>query len=655
MPVAVNSKKRATTVAAQKTPTPNTESAHKKAMARDALKQTRADIEKAVAKKPRSRRALTKLTQSAGFKNLDAAGKERVLHTAMCRGADAKTLKCLHKTVNTKHYHRATATQRAKINDVLAATQNLDETTAAYEKLLNDDHFNTVPAKRKLEVLSRPRRFAAAKNPYARPRTVQNERFVQKFGFSDLPNDAVRQYRDKTEALFAAVKKIDRQDPRFSCMQNVKDLVKKAGRDPKAREQFELFYRIVVQDKAPLSATDVVQLARVVGKVDARGLSRSKAARQAAVCLARNKAYARSSAIQKWTPEILFAAAAAKPKPKRMERVVSAMVHYLGKARKPAVSLAVSRAVLAKLDPTKTPAPHDIYGDLQRIASARKPQRSAQRCLDKLSDAQRNTQWAIRKRVTTRYVRVLKQHTNLRGRKALRVAQKIYDLGGPRTYAGVYILAAIKAKSDVTVSPRTLSQWMGKVSGQMLGDTHGLQGGKLRCNIAEMQSRGKVAAHKRGWIAKINTYSDAVAASQQALDTAVAVAELCGASGGLAAASTVVGLAVSVVSIPLTLAEVGYQSARFKKDEAAQFAARGDRAAEQIARSYTDRAMPSLELAYRMGKQGENGTYGAKSSEAFKAHKKQFIRRYRFLQKMTPNQRKRFFEAKDFVHTHLSA
>lgn len=632
--------------------------------ARFELAQRQRDIKNEVADKPRAKKELTTLRSSRGFKKLGYQAKADILRTALEAGSSKEILEGLTRTVNAEHFEKLTDAQRTVVLEKLAQSgDNIDRTSAAYAKLLDDSRFKTTTDKLKGEVLSQPVRFAAAANPYRRPLTAKNQRFVKRYGFADLPNDKVRQYRDECAALLTAAGRIDRRDSRFSCLPAVEKLIKEAGSNPKARPTLEMLQKILVKDKASLTANGIKALTHVLdhlGPAGAATLGCSRAARRAAVALAKNEEYMRLSPkkAKAHTREIIAAVAEAKTKPKRMAETVSALVGYTKQAEKPASELAVRAAMLAKLrGESPPPMLHDIQADLCSIAGSKNPSHQCFRLLSKLKNRAWDARCDIHDHVTAKYADVLTGVTSLSPKLARKVARKLYDVGGPQTTAGAYILASVAAKENMCATNEALASRVAEMGKKMLGATSGLQSGKITATISEIKGPSGRTKVRRGWIAKINNYSDTATLSHQAIDTGVSVASVCGAGATISAASSVLGIGMSILQIPLTLAEIGHQMERFKAGERAQFAARADRLAHMVASKdcHKGKKLPPMSEVYdracKMGR--EDGLYGAMSGDAYVAHRKQFAKRYRFFRKMTPEERENYFEARLFVRKHL--
>jgi hypothetical protein len=553
-----------------------------------------AKAERATKGDSKASKALEELRESPGYKKMSEREKARILDHAAETKQSGRSLEAIRRVVNTKGFASLSPTERQTVFSNLAAAGDIGETTESYEKLLQDDRLTKVSQDAKTKILAEPNRYAAGFKVFRHKLTPQNREFVEKHGFEDLPNDEVRQYRDRTRALLTAVRNADNRDERISVAGHMKKLVKQAGAgDAKARLRFNALYKLLVCDEVSLTASQIVRADEFLGKTTKPSVASSRGARLAAGALARRSFQGKNGITPdayKRIGDMLQAAGSAKTRPKNILKAVGAMIDYCAMADTHR-TVSTNQAILATLAPKQKLGTYKMTTALRTIAGSKNPSKSVTKCARKVSTLLEKQKGVIKKETIEKYREGLRQEAGIGKRSACRLAAKLYEVGGPSSAGGLYLIGKALGSSRSS-RPKDLTDRSFRLGVRLAKETGFSQARLDRKSIEKLFSSKKYEKTKPTLLTKAGHAVDSFSAGFQVLDTTETLLQcmkIMPQSSALVAGGSIAGAVAGGV---ILLSKIGFEQTRGEEDAMARARPRGRRA-----------ALDEIEYRNRMGEE----------------------------------------------------
>ena len=435
---------------------------------------------------------------------------------------------------------------------------------------------------------------AAAKAKYHTPHhpvTKENRAFVSKYGFGDLKNDQIRQYRDMSAAILKRAAAEDASHPAASLVHHVRDFIRAAGSNSKLRKNLAALHHILNRDKAHLSPRDMNRLMRILGhfpKID----TNSKRARMATVSLAKTASISDSKRAFFNAPNIVKIIVDAKTPPARVGSAAGAMADYLAATQRSDEQLRAADMKLKKLglwtngkyqDSRSVQAAH-----LGQIARSTDPAQTLADNVGKVNHMAAVRQKTVKTETIRRYEKTMKDNF-VSPSVARRAAPRLYKYGGPLTPAGMAIMVRIGVDRMGWSIPKATMAWAGKVAGRLYRSTGGVQTPsniRSKLNLAHLSSPSAEATPpERSAITKI---ADLVSPTDRsrtgAPDVSGTIADAADFAKAdlLADGASMASVAMSIIQGIFTLSQIGYQYRMIAAREKARYGARGFKAAIEV-------------------------------------------------------------------------
>lgn len=473
--------------------------------------------------------------------------------------------------------------------------------------------------------------------------TKANEKFVNAYGFGDLANDQIRQYRDRAAAIMRSVKRIDASDKRISMEPEVRKLIKKAGANPKHRGAFNTLYGVLVKDKARLSSS---QLQKLTGLLDKTGdISASPAGRAATVAMVKNPAYSKNKMVYALAPSLISLVSKSGKKPQDASSTVNAMTKYVMDNGKSTAELKIYGGYVKKHHPKgKTDGPK-LKDALKSIATSKNPEKTGRVYKNQLEKNLAAAKNKARDIELKHYSRILQSKIGMKKGLATKMAKKIYELGGPQSPAGAHLIGSELSRRGISAIKPASQQLMQKTIGEMQKHSLKYSAQQFLFKNRALKVPSGEANSAKVFSDKIKGAIDGAQVGVQVIDTAVTALALenvtvLAVTGGLAIGASVIGGVFSLM-------EIGGSQRRFIEEEGAQYSQKGHLAAMDVVASWTNIRgdLPPMETAYAEAKRGRHTPRYALRKESFDAYKMAFENTFRHLARMTVTERKNYFKA----------
>ncbi len=481
--------------------------------------------------------------------------------------------------------------------------------------------------------------------------TKANERFVSAYGFGDLPNDQVRQYRDRSAAIMRAVKRIDVSDRRISMESEVRNLIKKAGADPKYRGTLNTLHGVLVQDRAGLSFS---QLQRLTGLLDRTGdISASRSGRAAAVAMVKNPAYTNDKMVYALAPSLISLVGNKNKKPQDAISTVNAMAQYVMDNGKSNAELKIYGGYVRKSHPQSRIHGPELKDALKSIAESRNPEKTGRVYKNQLEKNLAAAKNMARDIELKHYSRILESNMGVKKGLAGKMAKKIFELGGPQSPASVHLMASALSRRGISAFNAGTQAVVQKAITEMQKHSLKYSAQQFGINNRALQIPSGKANSSEVFSEKVRGAVGGAQIGVQVIDTAVTALAI--ESVAVLKCTFLLSVGMSVVGGVLSLVEIGGSQRRFIEEERAQYSRKGHLAAMDVAASWTRARgdLPPMENAYAEARRGRYTSRYALRPESFDAYKMAFENTFRHLAGMTETERKNYFLAYEWAKANI--
>ncbi len=461
-----------------------------------------------------------------------------------------------------------------------------------------------------------------------------SQRFVRKYGFGDLPPKQIRRYRSMSLSLLKYAQNLDAKDPRMKWSKKARELIKKAGTDPKARQELENMYHLLQGTAGRMDGGQFLRATQILAKNPKLDLSTSQA-QKAYWAVVGSAAYKSGKVLDEhFTPIVNTAVETGATK-----RSIQAMATYVAKSRRARQKLAYADAALAKLG-DKAPGTKDarIYKQhLRKVATAQDPEDQAMMLAGNVSDLAQVRTRQVKNTIIRRYeheIRTMMKRARPAQRDALapQLAKAIYDLGGPRTPEAKILLETLyHGVGEREHGAKVAAQ---AAIDNMVHRTHGFQPATWKKMQKLAFSPHKAPGPKSLALQAAGNFLDIAGTG---LDTAGALADIANAAP-VAEALGATSVLFSVVGAVASTYQLGAMWNRLEKQENARYSNRIYWGAMEIA-AWTH--YPSLDSAVKEKSGRFRGNIAPGAAEKAK---NLFYDLYRTLGSMPPKRRQTFAE-----------
>ncbi len=366
----------------------------------------------------------------------------------------------------------------------------------------------------------------------------------------------------KTETkLLQKVRAQAAADPQVE--KKVGQLVRKAAADPKIRKNVEHFSKLLSERGSRMSAAEIKSAADLLSK-HPMDLSTSRT-RRAFATLVRRQVQGKSHLTAAQAATVVSTIREARVPSSRIERAVEGLSTFVERAapqyaRQAAAGIALAR--MERKDPAKAAqaAVRAWKKDLVEIAKARKPSEAASSRVRAAEAKADEMVSRLKKKAVAAYARVL-SGSGLEKEKAEKVAEYLYEVGGPTSDLGQRILMQFcdyrgwRSKTQMEVGMKGLTESMLNATGGLVPETFN---GPAKGPYERMSPNPgpKLAEYNAKW----RQFGDAFSIIAQGADAALTWVEAfskAAAAPASAAAAAVFSVGVSAIGGLLTLHQIG--------------------------------------------------------------------------------------------------
>jgi len=482
---------------------------------------------------------------------------------------------------------------------------------------------------------------AGLTNPHKPSHSVSkhNRAFVQKFGFGDLTNDQITQFRHKTAVILKAMKQVPSAPTR-----DVMELIKLAGKNPKLRSNLEGLYHLVKEQGSHLNAGVLSEIIGLMKKHPGLNLS-NPASRAGALALVTTNAYRTSKFVYHNAAAIIAEVGRHSLSPANAKKAAEQMANY---AKQMPVAYGVLKLAdhqLAQIGddesgPIRARDGHLFAIHLKKIASSKDPAKAAKKALSEVLSTAKARTASVKQVTIKKYQRVL-MRSGVSEAKAAKAAGYIYALGGPASPLARTVINAMAARPmNKYVHSKEQAQGLAKtLKKQMLAATSGFQ--PMRWNSSHIGRfivpSDKIHTPKAAALTQLAMkYGDVISIASESMGTIDTISEVIGAEA-FPVLGPVVSIVGSIIGGVLTMSTMGYL---MKKAEAVERGIYGYRgfwgAIQAVQNSEHGPKVSQAQARYGQRQDSHNVQYTPAARAAFD---KNFDRTYTALMKIPKKQR----------------
>lgn len=487
---------------------------------------------------------------------------------------------------------------------------------------------------------------AGSTNPHkpSHPVDKHNRAFVQKFGFGDLTNDQITQFRHKAAVILKAMKQVA-----SAPIRDIMELIKLAGKNPKLRSNLEGLYHFIKEQGTHLNAGVLSEIIGLLKKHPGLNLS-NPASRAGALALVTSNAYRTSKFVHHNAAAIIAEVGRHGLSPANAKKAVEQMANY---AKQMSVAYGVLKLAdhqLAQIGDDKSGAgrtrdSHLFAIHLKEIASSKDPATAAKKALSEVLSTAKSRAAAVKPATIRKYQQVL-MRSGVSEKKAAKAAGYIYTLGGPASPLARTVINAMAARPmNKHVQSKEQAQGLAKkLKKQMLAATSGFQ--PMRWNNSHIDRfivpSDKIHTPKAAWITQWGMkVGDAISIGSETTSTVDAILE----SVGVATPPALVAIVSTVGSIVggvFTLSKMGYVMKQAEAVERGIYGYRGFWGAIQAVQNSEYGPVSQAKARDGQRQDSHNIQYTPAARAAFD---KNFDRTYTALMKIPKKQRFALVEA----------